>query len=131
MSKIRYYYDDRNRPIWEIDITTNMEYKDTSFKATVREIISWGKDKNNKYLEPVDYNDYLDCSINWEAYSHFYFGELDAAGNRDSYLHICGTDSFKKHQEIIKILFDLAHKEMGRKPEESWGELSNVIKGNK
>lgn len=60
-------------------------------------------------------NEYLGCSIKWDGCSHFWFGEKGKSENlpRDSYLHLCGEESFKKHCAIILELFRICKEKLG------------------
>lgn len=52
----------------------------------------------------------------WDSCSHFNFGDLDAEGNHDSYLHVCGAQYYRNHVELMLYLYKLAFEEMGREP---------------
>lgn len=108
-----YLYDKWGHPVFRISIEDPGRYKETSFNAKVEEIISWSADGKN---EPRESEDYLSCYIKWDSCSHFWFGDLDKDDNHNAYLHICGAQYYRNHYELMRYLYDLAFKEMGREP---------------
>ena len=64
----------------------------------------------------LEQEQYLTCTIKWDACSHFYFG-YGAEGGRDDndgYLHLCGPRAIAAHCELVATLFLLAFQRMGR-----------------
>ncbi len=51
---------------------------------------------------------YLKCAIRWDECSHFWFGD------EEGYLHICGEEAFKKHNELMDFLHTKALEIMER-----------------
>lgn len=64
---------------------------------------------------------YLGCMIKWDSCSHFHFGEIEG-DRRNAYLHLCGADAYQRHCRLLKELYALAFRLMGREPEpgEAW-----------
>jgi hypothetical protein len=69
---------------------------------------------------------YLHAEIKWDSCAHFNFGEPRNDVSREGYLHICGASNFKAHADLMWVLYDLAFKAMGRKPddEHEWRDTS-------
>ena len=97
---------------------------ETTFTAVVDEVMGWMSDDHLKASdEPSDFEPYLTCLIKWDSCSHFNFGRpTDVAGARDGYLHFCGVQDFQLHAMLIRALYDMAFKHMGRdpQPDEVW-----------
>jgi hypothetical protein len=69
---------------------------------------------------------YLSAEIKWDSCAHFTFGEPCNDVSREGYLHICGASNFKAHADLMRVLYDLAFKAMGRKPddEDEWRDTA-------
>jgi hypothetical protein len=86
-----------------IEIGDDVEYS-MSFK--VYEVNSWETDDKNT---PIDEDLYLTGFIKWDGCSHITFGD-DTTGEQDGYLHLCGKMYWRRHNEIMASIFELAEK---------------------
>lgn len=120
---VRWLYDNWGHKKVRIRIEDPGEYSETSFNAEVDLVVAWSGD--DKY-DPVEFEDYLSCYIKWDSCSHFYFGEKDEEGNRDSYLHVCGAQYYRDHIEIMQYLYKLAFEQMGREPYDNSERYENT-----
>jgi len=125
MSDKTYLYDVKRQeyPIYEIE-TVKAEEHYWDFK--VFEITSWDPTKSDNPIDNIiDKESIIGGFIKWDGCSHFYFGEEDEKGNRDSYLHICSSHNFKRIAKLLEYLYKIAPLKMGRGEDgldEEWGE---------
>lgn len=64
---------------------------------------------------------YMHLVVKGDSCSHVCFGTPTDTG-RDGYLHMCGVLDWEKHAALMRALYDLAFKVMGREPDdgEAW-----------
>jgi hypothetical protein len=87
-------------PIFIIEIKT-LESHMVDFE--VCEVLAWSADGKNVVR---DKELYLKGCIKWDGCSHVWFGSED----RDGYIHLCGKDSWLKHNEIMTFVWDTCTK---------------------
>lgn len=107
--RIVYMRDADGLGLFRITITSHPD-DTTGFSAVVHSITGWVVGDN----EPYEVEPYLRCLIKWDSCSHFYFGETPDDG--DGYIHMCGINSYRDHVALLKYLYELAFKTMGREP---------------
>lgn len=90
--------------------------RDVAFDAFVDEVTAW---EDSEARTPVGFEPFLKIMIKWDGCSHVWYGN-----GVTNYVHLCGVADFVKHARLMKELYELAFRHMGRAPQEgeSWPE---------
>lgn len=97
------YIEDGGRKIFRV--TVNPATSGVMFIAEVDEISAWGEDEAST---PAEFERYLHCTIKWDSCSTFNF---------ESGLHLCGAQDYRNHARLMRELYTMAFKYMGREPQ--------------
>lgn len=93
--------DDINWPLFLIKVDGEDHY----MKFEVFEVEGW--DENDV---ASDIELYVTGTIKWDGCSHIWFGEKNAEGKQDGYLHLCGKIFWTRHAAVMLAIYELAEK---------------------
>lgn len=98
---VEYIEDEDGEKVFRV--TVDPVPSDVMFIASVDSIESWELD-----MTPVGFEPYLKCLIKWDSCSHITF---------ENQLHFCGVQDFKLHVLLMRELYTMAFRYMGREPQ--------------
>jgi len=105
-------YGNHDHPEFIITYLTEEEHKKYNFEFAVQKIVGWYEGVDKQFdLEP-----WFRGTIKWDGCSHFWFGD------KDGYMHLCGSQYFQEIRGLLKKLYELASEAMGKEVDEPWGE---------
>ena len=92
------------------------EKEDHFINADIFEITSWKLDNTVCEKEL-----YCHVYMKWDGCCHIWFGERNENNNSNGYLHLCGVDSWKKHNIMMEALYKFAEENIKRfDSDEKW-----------